>query len=69
MSQYQDAVQERPRLETDRKHYAPEAFGIFAFFVLAVLLPEDVYAGMTSFGYAWLLPVLAAVAYLATDFL
>ena len=69
MSQYWDAAQERLRLETDRKHYALEALGIFAFFVLAVLLAADVYAGMTSFGYAWLLPVLAVAAYLAADFL
>jgi Lipid desaturase domain len=60
---------EEATLETDRKHYALEALGIFAFFVLAVLLAADVYAGMTSFGYAWLLPVLAVAAYLAADFL
>ena len=67
MSQHREA--ERPRPETGKKHYALEAFGIFAFFVLALLLAESVYAGMTSVGYAWLLPVLAVAAYLAADFL
>lgn len=69
MSERQDAAQVRPRPETGKLHYALEAFGVFSFFVLALLLAEDVLGGMVSFGYAWLLPVLAVLAYLAADLL
>jgi hypothetical protein len=60
---------QRVRPETSRGHYALEAFGIVAFFVLAGLLAAEVYAGAARFGYVWLLPVLAVAAYLAADFL
>jgi Lipid desaturase domain len=37
--------------------------------VLALLLAEEVLVGGVSFGYAWLLPLLAVLAYLAADLL
>jgi len=46
-----------------------ELVRILAFFVLAFLVGADIYAGMANFGYRWLLPVLAVVAYLAADLL
>ena len=46
-----------------------ELVGIQAFFVLAFLVGADIYVGMANFGYRWLLPVLAVVAYLAADLL
>jgi hypothetical protein len=61
------SLQERPRPATGWGHYILELLGIAAFFVLALLVGADVYEGMSAFGYAWLLPVLAVVAYLAAD--
>ena len=69
MDQPREAAQRRPRPETGKKHYALEAFGVFAFFVLALLIAEEVLVGVVSFGYAWLLPLLAVLAYLAADLL
>ena len=61
-------AQERPRPETGWGHYILELLGIAAFFVLALFIGVDIYQGATAFGYAWLLPVLAILAYLAADF-
>ena len=58
---------ERLRPETSRGHYALEIAGIAAFFVLAVLLGVEIYRGISSYGYAWLLPILAVAAYLVAD--
>lgn len=63
------AIEERARPVTSKGHYILEAAGIAAFFVLALLIMTDIYEGMTDFGYLWLLPVLAIVAYLAADLL
>jgi hypothetical protein len=41
--------------------------GIAAFVVLAFLIAGDVNRGLTNFGYLWLLPILALLAYLAPD--
>ncbi len=56
------------RPETGWAHYILEAFGISAFFVLALFMGMDIYRGMMAFGYSWLLPILAILAYLAADF-
>lgn len=58
-----------PRLETEvtRGQRVSEYAGIFGFAVLALLLGAEVYEGVASFGYLWLMPVLAAGAYLAAD--
>ncbi len=48
---------------------AVEVVGITSFALLAVLIGAEVYRGMESFGYLWLLPLLGVVAYLAADLL
>jgi hypothetical protein len=69
MTQQHQVAEERLRPETSRGHYMLELFGIVAFFVLALFMGADVYKGMENFGYLWLLPVLAVLAYLAADFI
>jgi sterol desaturase/sphingolipid hydroxylase (fatty acid hydroxylase superfamily) len=69
MTQQHQVAEERLRPETSRGHYMLELFGIVAFFVLALFMGADVYRGMENFGYLWLLPVLAVLAYLAADFI
>ena len=44
-----------------------ELLGIATFVVLAFLIAGDVYRGLANFGYLWLLPILAILAYLAAD--
>ena len=68
MIQQDPTVEERPRPETGWGHYILELCGIVAFFVLALFIGIDSYRGMTTFGYAWFLPVLAILAYLTADF-
>lgn len=68
MTQKQQTAEDRDRHETGWGHYILESFGIAGFFVLAALVGADVYEGMMAFGYVWLLPVLAILAYLAADF-
>ncbi len=68
MIQQDPTVEERPRPETGWGHYILELLGIAAFFVLALFIGIDSYRGMTTFGYAWFLPVLAILAYLTADF-
>src|ERR671916_3035613 len=59
---------ERPsEPRSSRAHWLLELFGIGAFAVLAVLIGAEVYAGAAAFGYAWLLPAVAVLAYLAAD--
>jgi hypothetical protein len=55
--------------ENRKRPYMLELAGIPAFFVLAFLIGADIYMGMATFGYRWLLPVLTVVAYLAADLL
>src|ERR687897_2485601 len=69
MTQQHQVAEERLRPETSRGHYMLEHFGIVTFFVFALFMGADVYRGMESFGYLWLLPVLAVLAYLAADFI
>ena len=72
METQQDQTEQRQitegRPETGWAHYVLEAFGISAFFVLALFMGMDIYRGMMAFGYSWLLPILAILAYLAADF-
>ncbi len=67
MSQRYVVTEERLRPETGKVHYALELFGIVAFFVLALLIATEVYGGMVTFGYLWLLPFLVVLGYLAAD--
>ncbi|MBA2691247.1 MAG: kua-ubiquitin conjugating enzyme hybrid localization domain protein [Rubrobacter sp.] len=50
-----------------RGQRALEYAGIFAFAVLAVLIAAEAAFGADSFGYVWLIPILAISAYLAAD--
>ena len=59
--------QEESEPRRSRTHWLLELFGIGAFAVLAVLIGAEVYAGAAAFGYAWLLPPVAVLAYLAAD--
>ena len=59
------AQETEPR--SSRAHWLLELSGIGAFAVLAALIGYDVYSGAADFGYAWLLPAIAVVAYLAAD--
>ncbi len=72
MKTQQDQTEQRQitegRPETGWAHYILEAFGISAFFMLALFMGMDIYRGMMAFGYSWLLPILAILAYLAADF-
>ena len=52
---------------SSRAHWLLELFGIGAFAALAALIGTEVYVGAAAFGYAWLLPAIAVVAYLAAD--
>ena len=72
MKTQQDQTEQRQitegRPETGWAHYILEAFGISAFFMLALFMGMYIYRGMMAFGYSWLLPILAILAYLAADF-
>ena len=52
---------------SSRAHWFLELAGIGAFLVLAALMGYEIYLGATGFGYAWLLPAIAVLAYLAAD--
>ena len=52
---------------SSRAHWLLKLFGIGAFAALAALIGTEVYVGAAAFGYAWLLPAVAVVAYLAAD--
>ena len=68
-------VQQPEKLEEDRRpvtswgHWLLELLGIATFVVLAFLFGADVVRGMEEFGYVWLVPILAVLAYLAADLL
>ena len=68
MSQQRQVTESRPDTETSRGHYVLEFLGIISFFGLSLFMGIDIYRGMAAFGYAWLLPVIAVLAYLAADF-
>lgn len=52
---------------SSRAHWLLELFGVGAFAALAALIGTEVYVGAAAFGYAWFLPAVAVVAYLAAD--
>lgn len=57
----------RFRRDTTLGQWIVELLGIAAFATLAALIGAEVYSGAVSFGYVWLLPILAILAYLAAD--
>ena len=67
MSEQRRATQDRLRSETSSGHRMLELLGIATFVVLAFIIAGDVYRGLANFGYLWLLPILAILAYLAAD--
>ena len=67
MSEQRRATQDRLRSETSSGHRMLELLGIATFVVLAFLIAGKVYRGLANFGYLWLLPILAILAYLAAD--
>jgi hypothetical protein len=67
MSEQRRASQDRLRSETSLGYRMLELLGIATFVVLAFLIAGDVYRGPATFGYLWLLPILAILAYLAAD--
>ena len=46
-----------------------ELCGVVSLFAVALLLAAEVYRGASNFGYLWLLPVVAILAYLIADLL
>lgn len=62
-----EAARQGSEPRSSRTHWLLELTGIGAFAVLAVLIGYEAYLGAVAFGYAWLLPVVAVVAYLAAD--
>jgi plasmanylethanolamine desaturase len=68
MNQHQD-TERQPTAHTSRGHYILEILGIVSFFMLALLMGAEIYQGMAAFGYLWLLPIIAVLAYLAADFI
>ena len=69
MNQQHQVIERQPIAETSRGHYILEILGILSFFMLALLMGAEIYQGMTTFGYLWLLPLIAVLVYLATDFI
>ena len=69
MSQQYQVTESQPNTETSRGHYVLEFLGIVSFFVLALFMGAEIYRGMLAFGFVWLLPVIAVLAYLAADFI
>jgi hypothetical protein len=67
MNEQRRASQDRLRSETSPGHRMLELLGIVPFVVLAFLIAGDAYRGLANFGYLWLLPILALLAYLAAD--
>src|SRR5918994_4948991 len=69
MNQQPQDTERQPIVDTSRGHYILEILGIVSFFMLALLIGAEIYQGMAVFGYVWLLPVIAVLAYLAADFI
>ncbi len=67
MIQEQQQTQQESELRSSRAHWLLELAGIGAFAVLAALVGGEIYLGAAVFGYAWLLPAVAVLAYLAAD--
>src|ERR687893_365663 len=69
MNQQHQDTERQPIAHTSRGHYILEILGIVSFFVLALPMGAEIYQGMTTFGFVWLLPIIAVLAYLAADFI
>jgi plasmanylethanolamine desaturase len=69
MDQQHQDTERQPIADTSSGHYILEILGIVSFFMLALLMGAEIYQGMAAFGYLWLLPVIAVLAYLAADFI
>ncbi len=67
MIQEHQPTQRESETRSSRSHWLMELAGIGAFAVLAALVGTEVYLGAAGFGYAWLLPAVAVLAYLAAD--
>lgn len=67
MSQQIQAGAEDADTKTGWGHWTLELAGIATFAGLASLIAWEVYLGLGEFGYLWLLPVLAVLAYLTAD--
>ena len=67
MIQEQQQVRQESGPRSSRAHWLLELAGIGAFAVLAALIGGEIYLGAAAFGYAWLLPAVAVLAYLAAD--
>ena len=59
MSHQHQVTESQPSTETSRGHYVLEFLGIVSFFVLALLMGAEIYRGMVTFGFVWLLPIIA----------
>src|ERR687898_3368006 len=69
MNQQHQDTESQPIAHTSRGHYILEILGIVSFFMLALLIGVEIYQGMAVFGFVWLLPILAVLAYLAAYFI
>ncbi len=69
MIDQREKVEDRATPETSPGHRVLEYAGIFSFGLLAVLIGSEAHAGASNFGYLWMLPILALLAYLTADFL
>ena len=69
MTQQPLPTQDYERAGTGRGHYMLELCGVVSLFAVALLLAAEVYRGASNFGYLWLLPVVAILAYLIADLL
>src|SRR5215210_7068502 len=67
MIEQRRAAKNSLRPDTSLGHRLLELLGIVTFGVLAFLIGGDVYLGLANFGYSWLLPILALLAYLVPD--
>ncbi len=67
MSEERQVTEDRLHSDTGPGHRMLELLGIATFVVLAFLIAGDLYHGLANFGYLWLLPILALLAYLAAD--
>src|SRR5215210_2722493 len=67
MIEQRQATKNSLRSDTSLGHRLLEVLGIVAFGMHAFLIGDDVYRGVASFDYSWLLPILALLAYLVAD--
>ena len=60
-------LQQKFKPRSSQAHWLLELSGIGVFAVLAALIGSEVYLGAAVFGYAWFLPAVVLLAYLAAD--